>query len=66
MLRRRGDRVRDVLFLQDVAAHIAGQALVVLLDPRALVVLDVGGDDPRAFRDEEIHACPGRCRWRRP
>ena len=46
--------VGDLALLHDVAADIAGHALVVFFDPRALVVLDVGGDDARALGDEEI------------
>ncbi len=51
---RRSDGIGDVAFRRDVAAHIMRRAFVLLLDPRAFVVLDVGSDDLRALRHEQI------------
>ena len=49
------DRGLDVLLhASRRSAHSATRALVVLLDPRALVVLDVGGDDAGALGHEQI------------
>ena len=54
----RGNGVLDILFLHDVAADIARHSVMVFLDPRALVVLDVGRDHARAFGHEQIHGRP--------
>jgi hypothetical protein len=58
LLRGGVDRPGDVGFLRDIAADIDRSSLVLLLDPRAFVVLDVGGNDARAFTHEEIDRAP--------
>ena len=58
MLCRRRHRVCDIALPATRRSAHNGPALVVFLDPGALVVLDVGGDDFRALGDEQVDRGP--------